>query len=168
MSFFTIMQLIYFMLPAYLANIAAEQAGKVFFKKWSVPISEKLLGSHKTYRGVFFAVATALIVVFVQSKIKTGLNLYDYPNWILFGLLMGSGAMAGDLVKSFFKRRSGIEPGKPWVFDSVDFVIGSLVFSSAVYFPGIRNSIAIIIISFPLSAGVKHLGYLLGLKEVKW
>ena len=168
MSFFTIIQLIYFMLPAYLANIAAEQAGKIFFKRWNAPIDGKLFGSHKKYRGVFFAIVAALIAAFVQSRIKSGLNLYDYSNWSLFGFLMGSGAMAGDIAKSFFKRRMGIKPGKPWIFDSIDFVIGALAFASFAYFPGWQYAISIVFISFPLSVGVNYLGYKLGLKEVKW
>jgi CDP-2,3-bis-(O-geranylgeranyl)-sn-glycerol synthase len=41
---------------------------------------------------------------------------------------MGFGALTGDLLKSFIKRRLSILPGKPFlVFDQIDWIIGSLI-----------------------------------------
>ena len=41
------------------------------------------------------------------------------------GLRFGIGAMAGDSIKSFFKRRTNIPPDEPWIpFDEVDFALG--------------------------------------------
>src|SRR5437773_6411567 len=54
--------------------------------------------------------------------------LVAYEDWPLLGVLFGAGAMAGDSAKSFFKRRLGVEPGRPWIpFDQLDFVLGALV-----------------------------------------
>jgi CDP-diglyceride synthetase len=46
--------------------------------------------------------------------------------------------MTGDAVKSFFKRRLGITPGKSWFpFDQLDFVLGAILFVSIIKFPGL-------------------------------
>ncbi|KAA0006124.1 MAG: CDP-archaeol synthase, partial [Thermoplasmata archaeon] len=38
------------------------------------------------------------------------------------------GALLGDIVESFFKRRVGKERGEDWIpFDQVDFLIGALI-----------------------------------------
>lgn len=160
------------MFPAYFANMAPEPLGKIFLKKWDTPIDfnkklkkKQILGPHKTYRGILFAIIVSLIVAFIQSRINSSLNLYDYSNWILFGFLMGVGAMAGDAVKSFFKRRFNIKSGKPWIFDNIDFVIGALIFASFVYFPGWKNVIAIVIMSFPLTMIVKYIAFKLNLRR---
>ena len=57
--------LIYFMLPAYLANMAPPLLKKVNFLNY--PIHEKLLGSHKTYRGLIFAVIVGMLIFYIQK-----------------------------------------------------------------------------------------------------
>ena len=55
-------------------------------------------------------------------------HMADIFAWFFIGLLLGSGALIGDAVKSFFKRKEGIKPGNrfiPW--DQLDYSIGSLV-----------------------------------------
>jgi CDP-2,3-bis-(O-geranylgeranyl)-sn-glycerol synthase len=47
---------------------------------------------------------------------------------ILFSLCFG--ALLGDIVESFFKRRIGRDRGQDWIpFDQLDFIVGALVFS---------------------------------------
>ena len=47
---------------------------------------------------------------------------------LLFALCFG--ALLGDIVESFFKRRLGKNRGEDWlVFDQLDFIIGALVLS---------------------------------------
>jgi len=47
---------------------------------------------------------------------------------IVFSICFG--ALLGDIVESFFKRRKGIERGKDWIpFDQLDFIIGVLFLS---------------------------------------
>jgi len=43
---------------------------------------------------------------------------------------MGAGALVGDLIKSFFKRKLKIDEGNAWFpFDQIDWIIGAYVFS---------------------------------------
>ena len=95
--------------------------------KW--PISARLFGSNKTWRGV--------VVMFTGVVVATGAfwgwlpdSLRDEP-WLLVGALIGLGTVAGELPNSFVKRRLGIAPGARRttplgialiVFDQADFV----------------------------------------------
>jgi CDP-2,3-bis-(O-geranylgeranyl)-sn-glycerol synthase len=47
---------------------------------------------------------------------------------LLFSLCCG--ALLGDVIESFFKRRIGKDRGQDWIpFDQLDFLIGALTFS---------------------------------------
>ena len=61
-----LLAVIYYMLPAYFANMAP-----VIFKKinfLNVPINENLFGRNKTYRGLFFAVLLGTVVFLIQKS----------------------------------------------------------------------------------------------------
>jgi CDP-2,3-bis-(O-geranylgeranyl)-sn-glycerol synthase len=77
--------------------------------------------------------------------------------------------MAGDSAKSFFKRRLGIPPGSPWIpFDQLDFVLGAMILVA----PRSALSLGDIAIVLTLTVGghivVNHVGYWLGVRDVKW
>ncbi|MBW2995370.1 CDP-archaeol synthase, partial [Candidatus Woesearchaeota archaeon] len=94
---------------------------------------------------------------------------YASVNIILFGFLLGLGAMTGDLVKSFFKRRIGKKPGESWpVFDQLDYVIGALLFGSIVFVPELSIILIILIVTPVLNLLANYLGYILKLKKVWW
>lgn len=115
-----ILETIWLLLPAGAANIAPVIAAKF---NWAPPLGKpilpRFLGAHKTWRGLFFGLTFGSV---------TGLLL---GQGFVYGAALGFGALLGDSVKSFFKRRLNIPPGKPWpVFDQVDFVIGALIIAS--------------------------------------
>ena len=88
-------------------------------------------------------------------------------NGIIIGFLLGFGALIGDAIGSFIKRRVGIGRGKPApLLDQLDFLVVSLLFASAV----VKFDLKFIIISFALTL-IIHLiantgAYLLGIKDV--
>ena len=136
----------YLMLPAYFANMAPVLVKDIhLFDFLAKPIDfgkkikgKPILGSHKTFRGFIFGVIFALIIAYVQHILYrypffSSISFINYSNWIAVGFLLGFGALFGDSVKSFFKRRVGIKPGHrfiPW--DELDYTIGSLLFISIV------------------------------------
>ena len=76
----------------------------------NTPISLKLFGSHKTYRGFFFGIMLSIIVTLTQkilSPLTTPINLLDYSeiNIFFFGFMMGLCALLWDLIKSFINRK---------------------------------------------------------------
>ena len=167
--FSLILQSLWFFLPAYLANMAPP-----LFKKWNllnglaVPINKRLFGKNKTYRGILAAVLFGMLIFIMQKFLYDygfikSIALFDYNNAsVILGFLLGFGAIFGDLIKSFLKRRLGIEPGKPFIpFDQLDFVVGALLFSSVIYAPPLKVIISIIIISPLLHLLVNRIGYYL-------
>ena len=174
-----ILQCVYFMLPAYLANMAPLLARKVRFLDIPVDFNKKwrgnpILGSHKTWRGIFFGIIAGVITAYIQFKLRNylffaSISLLDYSNWAAIGFLLGFGALFGDLVKSFFKRRIGVKPGArfiPW--DQIDYTIGALLFISVIFVPSWQMIAALLITNFILHVAANHIGYYLGINDVKW
>ncbi len=169
------LQAFYFVLPAYLANMTPVIFNKLkLLKIFNFPINERLFGQNKTWRGIISAVIGGIIVAFLQSFLINfdffvQLSVYHYRNWLLFGFLAGLGAILGDLLKSFLKRKKGIKSGDSWpVFDQLDFIVGFFIFT---YFLT-RLDWSIILIIFLMTLILHPLtniiGYLLGIKKVWW
>jgi CDP-2,3-bis-(O-geranylgeranyl)-sn-glycerol synthase len=83
-----------------------------------------------------------------------------------FGALIGGGAIAGDLLKSFFKRRFNISSGRSWIpFDQVDYLLGGLLAGLPFYAPGLIEFILIIAFGFVLHLLFKLLGFILKISD---
>lgn len=138
-----VVQAIWLILPAYAANGAAVLVGGGkpidFGRKWKD--GRRILGDGKTWRGLFYGSLVGSIVGFSQAfagkYIETeGLNILNldyfegFPLMIPLVLSLCFGALLGDIVESFFKRRMGKERGEDWIpFDQLDFLLGALFLS---------------------------------------
>lgn len=142
---FFILEALWLFLPAYMANMAPVFAMKMF-PAWNARIDggrlwsdgRPVLGAGKTWRGFGAGCLMGAVTGAAQSTIR--FTEVPFPDmgyawsgglWgpLLLGLALGAGAIVGDAVKSFFKRRTGREGGAPWIpFDQLDFVVGGLVF----------------------------------------
>jgi CDP-2,3-bis-(O-geranylgeranyl)-sn-glycerol synthase len=91
---------------------------------------------------------------------------YSAINPIIFGFLCGLGALAGDAVKSFFKRQVGVFPGQSWVpFDQVDYILGGIIFTW-LYFPlTFMQYLLIFIVWVLIHPFGTFIGYLLKLRR---
>jgi CDP-2,3-bis-(O-geranylgeranyl)-sn-glycerol synthase len=178
----SILQALYFFLPAYLANMAPVFA-QALFPKYNMPIDggktfrgRRVLGDHKTWRGLIAGIVVGMIVVMLQAGVLSyelfeSLSILDYQNYNLFvlGVLFGGGALVGDAVKSFFKRQIGKKSGEQWIgFDQLDFVVGGLFFVGLVYVPQAEIVLILLVITPLLHWVTNVVGYTLGLKEVPW
>ena len=156
-----IFETIYLFLPAMAANLTPVFAARY---NWLAFLNRPLdggltwhngaiLGANKTWRGLLIGVAAAALTGWAQGHVYLGAGL-------------GLGALAGDAVKSFFKRRAGIVSGQNWrPWDQIDFVLGamaaSLLFSPLTF---THYALAIIIIGFG-SYLVSYAGVKLGVKK---
>jgi CDP-2,3-bis-(O-geranylgeranyl)-sn-glycerol synthase len=164
---FHVGSLIYFMAPAYAANMAPPFIR--YWTGWNRPISERWLGNHKTVMGFAAGVLGALLATCAQSRIAWEGGLVSYEHWVELGLRFGIGAMAGDSVKSFVKRRVGIDPGKPWVpWDQLDFVLGALVLVAPWLLLSWSDLTIVLFLSVVGHIIVTHAGYWTGIRDVKW
>ncbi len=172
-------QLLYLMLPAAIANMAPVIVRKFrLMESLNTPIDSGLtwrgkpfLGPHKTWRGLISGVIAAVLVTGVQALVgPTSFDLVDYPRyWFALGLLLGMGALVGDVFKSLLKRRVGVPSGSPWVpYDQLDFGVGAVIFMLPVVRLGWASSVAAVAL---LAAGhviVVRTGYLLKWRKERW
>jgi CDP-2,3-bis-(O-geranylgeranyl)-sn-glycerol synthase len=164
-------ELIYFFLPVYFANMVPVFVKKINFLNFA--INKKIFGKNKTYRGFFFGITTGLIVIFIQKTlfkydffIYISLIDYNYSNIFLVGFLLSFGALFGDLVKSFFKRKLKIKEGKSWIlFDQIDAIIGSIIFIYPIVKFSLIQLIQIISISFVLIYFSVKFAYVIKLRK---
>lgn len=169
---------LWIMIPAYVPNSAAALFGG------GTPIDfgrragdgRRIFGDGKTYRGFFGGVLCGILAGLVEiwAWFTFSLTALPYQTFISITLL-ATGALLGDLVKSFLKRRLGKERGESWFLaDQYDLVVGSFLLILLVYpqwlFGNITLPIAIwIIIMTPLLHRVVNIiGYYIGVKEVPW
>ena len=132
---------------------------------------------------VIFTTIIGIIVGALQGLagpyLITNLGEYIYtpiitnlPQGIITGFLLGFGALLGDALGSFIKRRIGIGRGKPApILDQLDFVVVALLLASIVINYNTQFTAAAFIAISILLTLVIHLlantgAYLLGLKDV--
>jgi CDP-2,3-bis-(O-geranylgeranyl)-sn-glycerol synthase len=162
-----VLELLYFMAPAYVANMAPPFVR--YWKGWNRPISPRWLGNHKTVVGFGAGVLGAVLVTWLQARLDWDRAIVDYDRWLDLGVRMGAGAMLGDSVKSFFKRRRRVAPGGTWIpFDQLDFVLGALILVWPRAALAWTDVAIVIALSFAGHIVVNHIGYWLGVRDAKW
>ena len=159
--------LVSLMLPAYCANMAAPFAK--FWPGWNRPISRRWLGDHKTVVGFLLGVGAAVLTSYVQARVPWWPRGLDPSGWFALGCAQGAGAMTGDAVKSFFKRRIGIAPGRPWVpADQLDFIAGAMLAAWPWLHLQPLDVVAILGFTFVAHITVNHIAFRLGIRDTKW
>ena len=137
---------LYFILPAYFSNGGALAFGggkPVDFGKTDEK-GNRWIGDGVTWRGIIAGTIIGTITGAVQGyfgpDIISAIGQYlitpiitDINSGILIGFLLGFGALLGDAIGSFLKRRIGIGRGKPApLLDQLDFLIVALILVSFV------------------------------------
>ncbi|HBH46919.1 MAG: hypothetical protein A2445_05570 [Candidatus Jacksonbacteria bacterium RIFOXYC2_FULL_44_29] len=127
----------------------------------------RIFGDNKTWRGILAAIILGflgfLLIRYLNSRVGylQEISLINYQSipWF-FGFVIPVGVMAGDLVKSFFKRRRGVAPGQSWLpFDQIDFLLGGILVSVFFINFSIMQIVLILVIGFLIHLAVKYLGY---------
>ena len=173
---------LWFFLPAGIANATPVFAKRIaFLDKLNYPIDFnkswngiRIFGDHKTFRGLITGIIMAIFtaglqkIIFDNSPELRAVLGFDFSsiNFILYGFLAGFGALMGDAVKSFFKRRISIKPGSTWFpFDQIDYIVGGIVF----LIPLIKLNITMYVITFFVWFGMHllstYIGYLIKLRD---
>ncbi len=171
----------WFFLPAGLANVIPVFAAHIpGLRSFSYPLDfylrlngKRILGSHKTWRGIILGTLTGAMIcnlqknLYLSSEILRSNLMLDYTNMntLILGSLLGLGALTGDAIKSFFKRLSGVNPGKSWLpFDQMDYILGGISFSLIYIQINLSIYLWIFILYFILHPLTTTVGYLLKLK----
>jgi len=176
---------IWFILPAYIANSSAVIIGGGtpidFGRKFR---GKRIFGDGKTWRGLFGGilvgtVAGMIMNIAVPETFENGIAS------LVILLSLTSGALLGDLIESFFKRRLGKSRGEKWLIaDQTDFLLGALFLAflagAALELLGMTDGnwflssfsawhiVSLLILTPLFHYAANAIGYLAGLKEVPW
>lgn len=174
---YTFVEAVWLLWPAYGAN------GLCMLARGKRPIDggrtfrgKPVFGSGKTWEGLILGVIVAIAVASFQMFMFPFLpwNLSPVPLDIvamfpLLGLVIGLGAMVGDLSGSFIKRRIGLERGKPFpLLDQLDFIIGMFVFLSFVISLKFEWVVILLVLTPVLHLVANGIAYLLKIKKVPY
>jgi len=146
MSYEIIIQALWLVLPAYIANASALLVGGGtpidFGKSWKD--DKRILGDGKTWRGLITGAfvgmtggfGLSVVAKFAAASDFAFLGINDFTGFPFMIPIIAAicfGALIGDIVESFFKRRIGKGRGEDWIpFDQIDFILGALFFSFVV------------------------------------
>lgn len=170
-----------FFLPAGVANMMPVLANKIpILNQFKTPLDfgsswhgKRIFGNNKTWRGVLFGSFVAGLTAVVVHIFVPSLYTYVSPNIpitnlnvFLIGVVLGFGALLGDTVESFFKRRNGVKAGESWFpFDQIDYILGGLLLVSLLVRLSPLQSGVIFVLYFGLHLLTAYLGYKFGLKD---
>lgn len=169
-----LIRVLYLMLPVYIANMMPVIVRSLPLLDMPVDFRKRfrdrrIFGSHKTWRGLIFGTAAAILVAYIQFRLDLPISLLDYDRWIIIGLFLGGGALLGDLLKSMIKRQLKIKEGKPFIpWDQLDFLLGALPFLLLLYIPTPAELLTICIITPMLHITINHMAFYLRIRKEKW
>jgi CDP-2,3-bis-(O-geranylgeranyl)-sn-glycerol synthase len=175
-----LLQVLYLLLPAYFSNMAPVIVRNCC--TWmAIPIDfnkrlngKPIFGKNKTVRGFVFGILFSILIAFIQfivfkAGFLKGLTVIDYNNWLLIGILFGFGALSGDAIESFIKRRINIKPGSSFIpFDQIDHVLGALLLISFEVKLSLQIWIIAIAATFFLHILINFLAYFLKMRDTLW
>jgi CDP-2,3-bis-(O-geranylgeranyl)-sn-glycerol synthase len=142
----------------------------------------RILGDGKSIRGFIVGVIFGTLVgigqflaaPYLRPLLAQFVTITPEMDYVLFisipaAFLLSLGALIGDLVGSFIKRRVSVKSGAPSPFlDQLGFIIMALIFA----FPLMTPSPVFVIILILTTLGIHWLsnamGFVLGLKENPW
>lgn len=174
------------MLPVYMANNCATLfgGGKPIDRGRNFSDGRRILGDHKTIRGFTLGVIGGVLTGLAEALAAPLLTPYIGPlaggdGFMQISALalvaLSFGALSGDLVKSFFKRRLNIASGAMLpVADQLDFVLGAWVLTVLVtpawFFANFTTGVlaCALLMTFPIQLFHNLIAVGLGKKKVPW
>ncbi|WP_458186500.1 CDP-2,3-bis-(O-geranylgeranyl)-sn-glycerol synthase [Haladaptatus sp. NG-WS-4] len=180
-AFEVVVVAIWAMLPAYVPNNVAVVAGGGppidGGRTWN---GKRVLGDGKTWRGTVAGITTGAVLALglnaVRSSVEPtlGVTLPDtFPVAVV--LAMPAGAMFGDIVASFLKRRTGRARGASFPgVDQLDFVVMALLLTALAAPDWTLDTftvpvLAVVVVVTPLlHLATNVIAYALGLKNEPW
>ncbi len=171
---------LFYILPAYFANAFAcifgggtpVDLGKNFID------GKRIIGNGVTYKGTFFGILFGTIVAILQGVIVnlkiinidgSSIFYYNVFEYAFIGFLLSFGALFGDMIGSFIKRRLGIKQGRPApLLDQTVFVIFAILFAYPFSPIPFEMIVTLLIISPVIHLSSNIIAYKLYIKKVWW
>lgn len=181
------------MLPAYLPNsfAAVFGGGKPIDGGKTMKDGRRILGDGKTWRGFFAGILLGFLTGCAEIWLVSrgfhffGIQLPGFSSSGVSGafdlsaviaiLSLAVGALLGDMIFSFLKRRLGLQRGQSLpLVDQYDFLFGAFLLTTLTSYGWLVGTldwltfIVIIIITPLLHVGTNIVGYWLGIKNEPW
>lgn len=153
------------LLPAMIANMTP-----VLFKMryWKTPINENVFGKNKTWRGFWGAIVAGTLSYFLLTELNLVISPGNLGLIIFIGFLFSFGAISGDLIESFLKRKMNIIAGESWVpWDQIDYVLGAIILTYCIYQYTFNQIIFMLILGGTISALFHRFGYMIKVNSAK-
>ncbi len=175
---FQFIMVFWILFPAYAANglapLAKGRRPIDFGKRWKD--GKRILGEGKTFEGLILGVSLGTLVGVVETLLMPTFNAYAsqwgvqmIPMSFFIGFMISLGALTGDIVASFIKRRVGMKRGEGApLLDQIDFVVGAIIFSFFFTDISIWMILMMVIITPLVHRIVCIAAYHLKLKQVPW
>lgn len=142
----------------------------------------RILGDSKTIRGfiagVFFGTLTGtgqfLAAPYLRPILAQFVAITPEMDYVLsisipVGFLLSLGALTGDMIGSFIKRRINVKSGDPSpVLDQIGFIIMALIFAFPLLVPSPIFVAVLVLTTLGIHWLSNVLGFLLGLKKNPW
>lgn len=153
-----VIQTIILFLPAYIANSTPVVFGG------GPPVDggrlwqdgKPILGKNKTIRGCFSGILAGTLIGVLQGNLPGG-------------LAQGTGAILGDLISSFMKRRLDYQPGSSMpIVDQLDFIAIAVILSHPFQATDMMSVALIMIVTVPIHYLTNYVAWLLKLKKNPW
>lgn len=130
----------------------------------------RLFGDGKTWRGLVAGFMLGTAAGFVVAAYKANADYFTLAP------LLAGGALLGDLLGSFIKRRMGMRRGQPSLFmDQLLFLFVALALAFPVLAKPnppialtLEGLVFLVILTYVLHVGANWLANKLGLKKVPW
>lgn len=169
-----LIQALWFILPAYAANAFPPMLkGKRVLDFGKRLHKHRILGDGKTIEGtvggILFGFFIGLIQIYVQGFIPAEweLNLIEMSLLLIF--LLSIGAVIGDILGSFAKRRFSIKRGEPApLLDQLDFLVFAILSANLILSIKTEIIIVLLIITPPLHWVTNLVGYFAKIKKTPW
>jgi len=161
-----------FVLPAYFANSAPVLSrGKTPVDLGSKGKTNRVFGQSKTLRGLVFGVAAGSLIALLLSFTPFYFPLLTKSQRFILGFLTSVGALAGDLLGSFVKRRLKITSSSPsFLLDQLPFLYFAIIFASAYQNLGldVMDLVFLTLLTLVIHPVSNYLAHAIGLKSVPW
>lgn len=149
---------IYIFLPAYIANatpVVMGGGGPLDGGRTWVD-GQPILGDHKTVRGTISGITAGILIGLIQgSPVR--------------GIFLAIGAIGGDLVVSFVKRRLKMKPGTLFpIADQMGFIVFAVALVSLAEPIPWERMVAIILATLPIHYLTNIMAWILRLKSDPW
>ncbi len=162
--------LVLYTIPLYITNASA----MLFGGGVPLDLGKKInglpvLGEGKTIRGTLAGFFFGLVSIFTINYFFSSITESIIGNYLLFGMLLCSGAILGDICASFIKRRLGLKRGHPVILlDQLDFVFGGILLSLLIRVPSLIEIAIIAIITLIAHKITNFAAFKLKMKKVPW